>query len=74
MKERYGLKDREVERTLQEWDEEQREFIKRFFDKDVTDPAHYDLLLNLDFFDWDKASELILEAYRRKFPSVNIAG
>lgn len=70
---RYGLSEDEVERTLEEWDREQREFVKKFFGADVTDPRHYDLVLNLDFYNWDRASELILEAYRRKFPSVSIA-
>ena len=53
---------------MKEWDREQREFIKRYFQEDVADPSHYDLVINCTFFNWDNITKLILEAYRRKFP------
>lgn len=70
---RYGLKEEEVEEVLKKWNEEQRHFIRKYFGEDVADPHHYDMVLNLDYYSWDAAAELILEAYRRKFPSFNIA-
>jgi len=71
---RHGLKEEELEEVLKRWNAEQRQFIRKYFDADVTDPHNYDLVLNLDHYSWDTASELILEAYKGKFPSFNIAG
>jgi len=71
---RYGLPERDLEKVFEEWDREQRDFIKRYFGADVADPRNYDITINLDHYNWDRATELILEAYRRKFPGVSIVG
>jgi len=70
LKEKYGIPEEEAERTLKEWDREQREFIRRFFKEEIDEPRHYDMILNMGTYDWDGAVGLILEAYRRKFPQI----
>jgi len=72
--EAFGIKEEEAEIKAKEMNEEQEEFIKRYFDADVSDPSHYDLVINMDHYDWQKASEMVLTAYKLKFPWVNITG
>lgn len=71
---RHGLREEELEGVLERWNQEQRQFIKKYFGQDVTDPHHYDLVLNLDFYTWDAATDLILKAYGLKFPAFSTAG
>ncbi len=71
---RYEVREEEVEKAIEEWNREQRRFIRKYFGADPSDPHNYDVVINLDYLDWEKASELILMTYRLKFPSVNIVG
>ncbi len=43
-------------------DQASAEFIKRYFDADVADPALYDLSLNIDKLPLETAADLIIEA------------
>jgi cytidylate kinase len=67
---KYELKEAEVLKLLDKWDQERRKFIKRHFDKDIDDPVYYDLVINTSHIDLDGAMELIIAAYQRKFPGV----
>lgn len=47
---------------------ERRDFVKQYFGKDIRRSEHYDLILNTQFFEVSDSVDLILRAYRAKFP------
>src|SRR5437762_2718895 len=51
-----------AERIIQERDEAKRAFIEHLYSADWRDPAHYDLVLNLDRFSNEVAVRIIIEA------------
>lgn len=60
-----GLSQPEAARYVETTDRERIRFIKDHFQKDPTDPQHYDLVLNSSRFSVVECVELILEALRR---------
>jgi len=44
------------------------DFARRHFGADLSDPARYDLSLNTGTLGFEGAADLIVEAYRRRFP------
>ena len=50
---------------------EREAFVSQYFGKDYSDPAYYDLIVNTEFFDLEMASDLIITAFRKKFPTVS---
>jgi len=64
----YSLDEAEVAKLLPTWDREQHTFIKRYFGEDITDPRHYDMVINITYVGLEGAVDLILSAYARKFP------
>lgn len=65
---KYGMDELKARKLLKTWDQEKRKFIKRHFNKDIDDPAQYDLVINTGHLDLDGVAELIIAAYRLKFP------
>ncbi len=50
-------------------EEERSAFVKQYFKKDINKPNSYDLTLNTKYFRVDEASEIIVTAFKQKFPS-----
>ncbi|MCP4661210.1 MAG: cytidylate kinase-like family protein [bacterium] len=48
-------------------DQGRRELIERYFRRDVADPSLYDLVINLQHLDHERAAELIVDQYRQRF-------
>lgn len=48
-------------------------FVKQYFGKNIVSPKYYDLTINTTFFSLDQAADLILKAYKFKFPNVKLA-
>ena len=68
---RYGIrKQEEAVKVQMKLEREQRNFVKRYYGEDVADPRHYDLVINITHIDLNDAVEIIILAYRRKFPGV----
>lgn len=65
--EREGLDRREAERRLTQVERERKAFIRRHYNRDVSDPSHYDLVLNTRNLPPHQAADLIVAAYRAKF-------
>ncbi len=57
-----GISREEAKELVNRTDRERAEFIRRAFNKDVSDPLNFDLVLKMDSFDVDEATELILNA------------
>lgn len=53
---------------IQNMETVRRSFIKRYFQRDITDPLGYDLLLNVENLSIDAAVSIIQTAFRAKFP------
>jgi cytidylate kinase len=64
---RLGNVDRQkAERIIEERDSEKERLIKTLYAKDWRDPAHYDLVLNIDHFSTEIAVEIIVKAAQAK--------
>jgi cytidylate kinase len=51
---------------VEEVERDRRAFYRRHFDRDVTDPGHYDLMVNTGTLSIDAAVEIIVAAYKAK--------
>ncbi len=49
-------------------------FVKQYFGKDIRSPKYYDLTLNTTFYSIEKAADLIISAYKAKFPHGKVEG
>jgi len=56
----------EAREIVRKKDEERREFIKRFFYKDLTNASDYDLVINTDTFTLEQAESMVASAYKMK--------
>jgi cytidylate kinase len=65
--EREGLREREAERLLLRVERERQTFIRRHYDRDVSEPSHYDIMVNTEGLTPDRAADVLLAAYRSKF-------
>lgn len=61
-----GIDENEAERVLAELDSERRQFIRRHFHCDASDPARGDMILNLGRWTQDQAVDLIVYALRQR--------
>jgi cytidylate kinase len=67
-----GIRDAEASAEVDRLDRERLAFMRKHYDRDVTDPAAYDLLINSATLPMDSAVEVVLAAYRAKFPEVKV--
>ncbi len=66
---RYNLDGREAAHRVARQDEQRERFIRQDFNLSYLDPSLYDLVVNTEVLGLDLAAELVLDAYRRRFPS-----
>jgi cytidylate kinase len=55
-----------AERIIEERDREKETFLRTLYGKDWRDPAHYDLVINIDHFSNEVAVEIIVKAAQAK--------
>lgn len=60
--EREGISYDEARKVVRERDAAHIDFVRRFFDADVTDPALFDLVISTDKLTPESAAELIIQA------------
>jgi len=65
--ERQGLDKREAERQVRRVERERHLFNKRHYGRDVTDPLHYDVVLNTGWITPEAAADVVVAAYSAKF-------
>jgi cytidylate kinase len=63
---RLGVSRAEAERWVDETDDRRARFVRGHFQKDPTDPANYDLVLNGLRWSVEDCAELIIQALRRR--------
>lgn len=61
-----GLAEAEARRFVQELEENRRQFVQRFFHKDVADPQWYDLVLNVERWGVEATADLIVNAWKAR--------
>lgn len=64
--ERHGFTDAEARRYLKEADEGRREFVLRYFHRDIHDPHLYDLVVNAEALGPAGAAALIVAAVKKR--------
>jgi cytidylate kinase len=65
--ERRGLGREAAGQYVRDGDAGRAAFIRRHFHRDATDPHLYDLVVNLESLDRDRAADVVAEAFRRRF-------
>ena len=60
-----GTSEVVARRCMKEIDEGRREFVERFFHRDIADPHHYDLVINVDRCGSEGAVQEIITALGR---------
>ncbi|PIV99992.1 MAG: hypothetical protein COW42_09225 [Deltaproteobacteria bacterium CG17_big_fil_post_rev_8_21_14_2_50_63_7] len=65
--ERQNVDEKEAARVIKLMERDRQKFIRQHYDKDVTDPTHYDFLVNLGRLGTKAAASLIIGGYRAKF-------
>lgn len=63
--EKFNLSESQARQFIATLDRGRKEFVSRFFHRDVTDPHWYDLVINVEFLGPDAAVELIVAAWRQ---------
>jgi cytidylate kinase len=58
----FNLTRREAEERVRKLDHNRRAFIQEYFSKDLNDPVHYDLVLNVANFSVEECAELAIAA------------
>jgi len=48
---------------------ERHDFVSQYFHKRYTSTSYYDLILNTEFFSIDQATECVIHAFKKKFPT-----
>lgn len=63
--EKFNLSECQARQYIATLDRGRREFVARFFHRDLNDPHLYDLVINVEFLGADAAVELIVAAWRQ---------
>jgi len=66
---RLGISSEEARNWIEKTDHERVRFVKEHFQKDPSDPRHYDLVINSARFSVEQCAELIVEALQRLQPA-----
>lgn len=71
--ERAGINEKTARETIALVEKERATFVRQAYDKDVADPADYDLIINTGSFDLEDAVEIVLAAVEARFGEVAAA-
>jgi len=64
---RDDISEKEARARCEQIDKERREFIRSNYDRDIEDPAGYDLLINTGTCSLDVAADIVIASYRSRF-------
>jgi cytidylate kinase len=62
-----GLAEKDARLEIERIERDRRAFIQQQFQRDVTDPCHYDLLVNTGRLSLEQAARVVERAYEAKF-------
>jgi cytidylate kinase len=69
LRKRQSISAAEAEEMVCEADASRRQFLMHHFHKEPDDPGNYDLCVNTGFFSLENAANLVVIAYRNRFPA-----
>jgi len=49
-------------------DKDRKDFVSQYFSKNITNPDYYDFVLNTEFMSLEEARDIIICAFKQKFP------
>lgn len=61
----YGLTRDQADHKIKEEDQARKNYLRKYFEKDIDDPLLYDVVLNTDYFSYEDAARLISHAVIR---------
>ena len=67
---RRGVSESEAKAIIEKGEKERQAFIQKHYGRDVTDPATYDLTVNVGSFSVEKAVQIVKTAYEKRFGDV----
>jgi len=67
-----GFSKKKAEEVIAKVEKERKDFVKQYFRKDPSKINSYDMTLNTSWFTVEQARDLIIDAFRHKFPSYRL--
>lgn len=64
-----GFNEKTAKEVLGRVERERKEFVETYFNKKIAHHSAYDLTLNTAYYSIDQAADIIMMAFRRKFPA-----
>lgn len=64
-----GFDEDTAKEVIARVEKEREEFVKEYINKDITSRNAYDITLNTAYYSIDQATDVIMMAFRRKFPA-----
>jgi len=58
----------EARERMEKYDKKRKEFIKQYFGKNPSNANYYDLVINTTYLGVEEARDIIIEAFKKKFP------
>jgi hypothetical protein len=68
--ERENLSRQEAEQQVRHVERERQAFHRRYYQQEVGEPTHYDLVVNTGFMSVEACADVVVAAYRAKFGAV----
>jgi len=69
-----GLTEAAARRFVHELEQMRRQFVQRFFHKDVDDPQWYDIVINVERWGVEETANIIVAAWQRRRATSKVAG
>ncbi|MBP9819662.1 cytidylate kinase-like family protein [Candidatus Woesebacteria bacterium] len=67
-----GHSEPKAKEVIAKVEKERKEFVQQYFKKDVTKPNSYDLTINTTYFRVPEARDIVIAAFRQKFPQTQL--
>jgi len=71
--ESLNLDEDSAKKEIAHYDSSRREFIKRYFQAELEDPVHYDLVLNTEHLSFEAAASIVVDAAPLKERTVDVS-
>lgn len=66
-----GLSVSEAKERVMKVEQDRAEFVKKYFKRDIKKSSYYDMVLNTAFYSIEDATDLVVEAFYKKFSLVD---
>ncbi|MFA5161001.1 MAG: cytidylate kinase-like family protein [Elusimicrobiales bacterium] len=63
---KYGVRQEDARRSIINRESDRKAYVRRYFNADMCDPLHYDVVLNTALFSTEQSADIIVAAWRAK--------